>query len=388
MKKHLVLLLLLLVPAFSFAQEEDEIDDISNYPSKEKDAYYQEWEKNYKPWKPLDENEIMNYTNGFFEIKKTRHYTRYTPSNNDFPYYFEYLKTMFESGTDSIGGIDLRQILKYEKKGTIEAVVYKSGKYENYYSGEPGIWIAYSQNSGESWEYYYTGIVQGRPLFMKGDTETPLFKDNGDLQIECCLLRQMTPTYHPGPGATYKLVKDGLLLTVDLATLRKDSDNDGLTDIVEAKFFTNPNNADSDGDGITDDLDLNPRMAMQRTDKTLVYEIVLNGEMNDTILFTDNQEVSMARENASTVLIVTDDPNLQAVQPKFARVIVLSQKEFEEANRYSDMLKQWRFSPLFKVDDQEDMYIFSESLGTGGSDLVAKRVKNGWVVYAYSFWIS
>ena len=45
MKKLLTLLLLLLLPAFSFAQEEEEIDDISNYPSKEKDSYYQEWKK-------------------------------------------------------------------------------------------------------------------------------------------------------------------------------------------------------------------------------------------------------------------------------------------------------------------------------------------------------
>ena len=123
MKKHLALLLFLLAPAVLLAQEEEEWGEIE-YKSKEQDEYYRERVDNYQPWKPLDKSEILDYTNAFFEIKKTRHYTRYTPSNNDFPYYFEYLKTMFESGTDSIGGIDLRQILKYEKKGTIEAVVY------------------------------------------------------------------------------------------------------------------------------------------------------------------------------------------------------------------------------------------------------------------------
>ena len=49
MKKYLGLVLLLLTSTIAFAQEEDEIDDESNYPSKEKDAYYQEWKKNYKP---------------------------------------------------------------------------------------------------------------------------------------------------------------------------------------------------------------------------------------------------------------------------------------------------------------------------------------------------
>ena len=386
MKKYLSLLLLLLVSVIAFAQEE-EIEEM-DYSSKEQDDYYHERSNHYTPWEPLDKKEIKSYKNTFFEFKKIRRYTRYTESNGYFPYYFEYLKTMFEPGTDRIGDVDHRQILKYEKMDTIEAFVYKSAKYEDYSYGEPGIWIAYSQNSGESWEYYYTGIVQKRPLFVKHNTKTPLIMDNGDLQIECCLLRQMTPTYHPGPGATYELVKDGLLLTVDLETLRKDSDNDGLTDIVEAKFFTNPNNADTDGDGITDDLDLNPRVAVPRTDKTLVFEKVLNNDTRDTILFSDNQEICFANEQTSTFLIVTDDPDLQAVQPKSARVIVLSQKEFEEANRYSDLLRERYVSPLFKVDGQEDVYIFSESLGTGGSNYVAKRVKNGWVVYAYSYWIS
>ncbi len=75
MKKYLSLLLILLISAIAFAQEEDEIDDISNYPSKEKDAYYQEWEKNYKHWKPLDENEIMAYENAYFALEEIKSFT-------------------------------------------------------------------------------------------------------------------------------------------------------------------------------------------------------------------------------------------------------------------------------------------------------------------------
>ncbi len=41
-------------------------------------------------------------------------------------------------------------------------------------------------------------------------------------------------------------------------SLRKDSDGDGLTDVVEAWLGLDPNKADSDGDGIPDGIDKNP----------------------------------------------------------------------------------------------------------------------------------
>ena len=396
MKKYLSLLLVLLLPVFVFAQEEQEEEEFDeDYKSKEQDAYYHERIENYKPWEPLDENEIKAYKNAFFDYKETRRYKRYKPSKGVIPYY-EYLKIMFEPGMGSIGNIDLRQILMNEKKENVEAIVYKDWKYENVSHGEAGIWVAYSQNNGDSWEYYYTGIVQCQPLFVKGDTKTPLIMDNGDLQVEVCLLRQMTRTIHPGPAATYELVKDGLLLTIDLETLRKDSDGDGLTDIVEAKFFTNPNDADTDGDGIPDNLDLNPRMNVTRTDKTAVYEAIINNklsvsaspESDSLVPISLMPNVGYADAQTRTCLIVTDDPNLQAVQPESARVIILSEKEYQVARKYNDMLNEWSLSPLFKVDGEDDVYILHESMNTGGTDYVAKRVKNGWIVYAYSFWIS
>lgn len=56
MKQYIsLLLLILLIPASLFAQEE-------KYKSEEEDAYYQEWRKNYKSWEPLDENGIWAYS--------------------------------------------------------------------------------------------------------------------------------------------------------------------------------------------------------------------------------------------------------------------------------------------------------------------------------------
>lgn len=47
----------------------------------------------------------------------------------------------------------------------------------------------------------------------------------------------------------------------DDAEIRRDSDGDGLTDIVEARLGTDPNKADTDGDGIPDALDPCPNTA-------------------------------------------------------------------------------------------------------------------------------
>ena len=266
MKQYIsLLLLILLVPALSFAQGDDsEFEEyekrfnefMEQNKSSEEEAYYNNRE--YKEKKPLNKEVFSNYYDDFFKFAEVNDYTPY----NDTLYFTPYQDSVFhlelkywESDTlivEYVGNIDKSFILKQERKGNVEAFIYKDYEFENRYFGESGIWVAYSDDNGETWSYYYTGIVQKQPLFVKWYSSYPLINEKGDLQIEACLLRQTSPFSHPIPTQSYQLAKDGLLLTLDLETLRKDSDGDGLTDIVEAKFRTDPNNADTDGDGISD----------------------------------------------------------------------------------------------------------------------------------------
>lgn len=374
MKKHLVLLLLLLVPTFSFAQEEDEIDDISNYPSKEKDAYYQEWEKNYKPWKPLDENEIKAYKNAFFAWEEIADFTPFQEGEDHQRYYYESLKHRFDDCPELAAKIDKRQVMRYETRDSVEAIVYKS--YEYFLAHEPSIYVAYSEDQGQSWTFYYTGITHCQPLCFKPQSKMPLFNKQGDLQLEACLLRQISP-FSLGHVSDYELVKDGLLLTIDMETLRKDSDGDGLTDIEEARFMTDPFNSDTDGDGIADGLDLNPRMSVPRSDKTAVYEYLIKLCFADTIPLTI-PELCYANEKTRTVRIVTDCPDLQAVQPTTMRVIVLSEQEFESSSKYFVPMDRYHLSPMFKVDDSEDSYLVFVAIGSGTYDCLVKKIDKGW----------
>ena len=384
-----------MISVVSFGQEEE-------YKSKEQEKYYKKLD--YKTFKPLSEKVILSYENEFFKSEDLAQYSSFSDSLYLTPYQDSVFAIMFNpANRDSmiipepvfIGDIEKSQILKYEQKGQIKAFVYVSSKYENRYFGESGIWIAYSSDKGKSWDYLYTGIVQQQPLYAKWYSDIPLIKSESELQIETCLLRQLSPFSHPGPGPTYEVVKDGLKLIFDLETLQRDSDNDGLTDIVEKKFYTNLNSKDTDNDGIPDNLDLNPRYSIPRTEKTVIFESALNEETNmfdTTGVIKSSVEIppiNKVTDTTETVLIITDSPDIQSIQPKSTRVIILSKKEYEKyVGTFRNELNKMSLTPLFKVDNEIDTYIFSRSFNTWGEEYLVKKTKNGWKIVVISSWIS
>jgi len=389
MKQYIsLLLLILLVPAFAFAQEYDK------YQSREEDEYNKNYK--YKHFEPMTEDQIKHYKNEFFDFERIEDYTPYNDSIWFTTYQDSVIKSEMRIRTSGkeqvfkkqcVGKIDKRFILKHEKKGHIEAFVYEEIVYR---SPLPGLWVAYSVNAGASWEYFYTGLFQKKPLFVKWYSNTPLINEDGDLQMEACLFVQ-DRTIGPWGMEHFKLAEDGLLLTFDLQTLRRDSDGDGLTDIAEAKFHTDPNNPDTDGDGIPDNLDMNPRFSLPRTDKTIVFEAVLNederlpftwGGAYELIPLDEIMPPSYATDTTPTLMIVTDDPNLLAVQPTRERIVFLTSEEYEsEPHYYSDDLNGYRITPLFKADYLDDTFVFSMSSTKGGvweSGYYATRTKEGW----------
>jgi hypothetical protein len=385
--KHCInlLILALLVPAFSFAQDYE-------YQSREEDEYNKNYK--YKHFEPMTDDQIKHYKNDFFGFERIEDYTPYCDSLLFTPYQDSVINIYMRgeepnSPKQCVGKIDKACVLKHEKKGQIEAFVYEEPIYG---SSLPGIWVAYSTDSGLSWAYYYTGLLQKKPLFVKWYSNTPLINENGDLQMEACLFIQ-DRTIGPWGMEHFKLAlaSDGLLLTFDLQTLRRDSDSDGLTDIAEAKFHTDPNNPDTDGDGIPDNLDLNPRFSLPRTDKTIVFEAVLNederlpftwGGAYELIPLDEITMPSYATDTTPTLMIVSDDPNLLSIQPTRERIIFLTTEEYESEPRYfSDDLNGYRITPLFKADHLDDTFVFSTSSTKGSvweTGYYATRTKEGW----------
>ena len=209
------------------------------------------------------------------------------------------------------------------------------------------------------------------------------------MQIEACLMRKAS-----GPGlhgfVEYELVQDGLLVTFELETLAKDSDGDGLTDIMETRLRTDLNNLDTDGDGITDDLDMNPRYNLPRTEKTLIYEAVINDDLRahrfwdedcEIIPFSEMPIPHYVTDTTNTILVVTDDPDFLACQPTQERIIFMRTEEFENTkDTFFEEKENVSFSPLFKVDNMEDAYVFGVGGAFWSNDYVVEKQKDGWCI--------
>jgi hypothetical protein len=426
-KKTLILTFLaIMFCANLFAQKD-------KYPSKEQEEYYKNRE--YVPFKPLDTVFILGFKPEYYEIHESGlDYEPYSPYKYLTPYqdsirkiedavhekirsivapiyqnskelpdsinnvveglYKSLYESMF-SQMEYIGKVEKYSILKHEKKDSIEAFIYTSYDYEAlFYGGGPGIWIAYSENSGKDWSYYYTGIVQGQPVFVKHYSQRPLIKDKNKLEIDACMFRQLSGFSHP-TGADFECVKDGIYLVFDMNVIAKDSDGDGLTDILEDKLYLDKYNKDTNGDGIPDNLDMNPRVHYPRTEKTRIYEAILNDEIDwknkkgiGKLLFNENTTYNVT-DSTETVFIITDDKDLMGIQPQKYRVIFITPDEYQnKAKPYNMNPRSMSFSPLFKVDKKENTYKLFHSFGTGGCDYLIRKTKYGWTIEILSMWIS
>lgn len=387
--KFLLHVVLLVLPVVLCSQD-------SKYRSSERDQYYKKIR--YTKFKPLENAEILRYENSNFDLEEISRFQNYTDSLDFTPYqdsvHISFLNTdNIEQITNNekVANIDKYDILKYESKDNIAAFLYQSYKFESFNLGEPGIWIAISVDYGKNWEYLYTGIVQKQPLFLKWYSHIPFILSETELQIEGCLLRQLTPFSMPVSSHSYELVKDGIKVTFSLNKLRRDSDSDGLTDIYETKIFTDLENPDTDYDGIIDKFDLNPRKSNMRTERTIIFEQALEEEWNTSNIISFDTIYSIEKfysDSIETVFIITDDKEISSIQPQSKRVIILSIEEYEKAKGiYNDGLNKMDLTPFFKVDKTKDSYIFSRSGSLWGEEYLITKTKKGWKLKLISSWI-
>jgi len=391
-----LLVLFILIPLCVRGQEQ-------GYSSRELHRYFSR--QHPKPFKAIPEARILKYRNEFFQISECTSFAPWTDSLYLTPYQdsiFQQTMRAFEQEDESllpkpsyIGSIERSQVLCYDRNGAMEALLYESTEYENIFFSEQGIWVGLSRDSGKSWNYFYTGIVQRQPLAVKWYSGAKLIASDSVLQVECALLQQTTPFTHPGPGAEYRLVQDGLLLNIDLNVGQKDSDGDGLTDIIERKFFTDPLDSDTDGDGLNDSKDLNPRYAERSTERGQVYSFVGTNDyfmydLNGFLLPELETEASMfADAHTETVLFVTDDPDLLRIRPISTRYIILSEKEYKKkAGPYVDKLNRMLITPMFPVDGEKDAWILIRAYNTGTDKFLVRKTSKGWKIWLLSTAIS
>ena len=396
MKKLFLIYLIIMFSANLFAQEEE-------YPSKESNEYYENYWSNFVFFTPLDTAFILGFQSEYYEIRESeqnyepfsrfQYQTPYADSiwslfyslydslfnSLDFDEMIDFDNVVIDFDFETIGDIDKIQILKYEKNDSIEAFIYTSSEYED---RALGIWIGYSENNGKDWNYYYTGITQGQPVYVKYYSQRPLIKEKGILEIDACLLRQFSGLFFP----EYECIRDGIYVAFDINVISKDSDGDGLTDIVEDKFRTDKYNKDTNGNGIPDNLDTNPRVNYPRTAKSIVYEAILRNEIGNKKGDWSTGRLVLKRNNTShyvtdstiTVLIVIDDKDLMGIRPQNHRVIFMTTDEYKNnTNHYNSGLNTLHLTPFFKVDNKKNTYKVYYSFYVGKHYLVRKTII-GW----------
>jgi len=120
--------------------------------------------------------------------------------------------------------------------------------------GVNGYWLTFSANNGQEWTPpLYTGLVEGEPYDVLPYVHFPLI-EMGNIRLESLLKGS------PANDTADKIV---IFLNIPLDALRRDSDSDRLTDIMEERLLTDPNNPDTDGDTLPDFIDPAPLTAKQ-----------------------------------------------------------------------------------------------------------------------------
>jgi hypothetical protein len=127
--------------------------------------------------------------------------------------------------------------------------------------GRGAYWVLYSPD-GETWETLYTGLRENLPYVVLPASRLPLFGERGlNVEVQVRELDLSSITFPPVALRT-KREQDNLYIELPWDALRRDSDGDGITDLMEERLATDPHDADSDGDGIPDGSDGLPQVAL------------------------------------------------------------------------------------------------------------------------------
>lgn len=399
----MILTFILLIPFFNFATAQFE----KRFSSKELDAYYDSLSTTWGDRKfiPLSIELAKKTPYDYIKVTNVNEPAFYNPKQVFSAYWDSVMVaqkenmgdfTKFDSimqaiKDDKIGGISKMSIIKQQRLGEKWVILYTDSKYDDFIYGGWGYWIALSDNYGKSWKHYYTGLTENCHYFFKRNSVIPLWKDSATIQIESVVVRQISEVAHPFP-AEFETIQDSIAIMMDLSAIIKDSDNDGLTDIAENKMMLNPYNNDTDGDGIVDSIDKNPRFKSVKTDKSIIYEVLIDnfrpnkrGEMiidlAKPLCFKMNKEDSLYIDFESVNIFVTDDKELQGLNFQNSTMIIMTSKEYKGYKiKYPSHFIKSNYSKMYKCDKKTDTFLIITSYLTGGETYVVRKTKKGWKI--------
>jgi hypothetical protein len=291
-----------------------------------------------------------------------------------------------EMHKDKIGPIDKYDAIKYGNLKNNQAVIYTDNKFNGCF--EDGYWIALSNDNGKNWKRYYTGLTVNKNYYFKSNSKIPLWKNSNTIQVEAAKVKKISNRVIMLSPEKFVTIKDSIAIELDISKIIKDSDNDGLMDIVEDRMLLNPNKPDTDGDGIIDSKDKNPRFKSEKTAKSILYEVLMgdykfenpNLYQIDLNNLPKNKYPNSNRKDAISIF-VTDDDDIKGIDLKEETLIVMTSKEYEKYKLiYPFSFRTQDYSKMFICDGEDNVYIIEQSSCSSGTNYLVKKNDTGWEV--------
>lgn len=298
-----------------------------------------------------------------------------------------------EIKNEKIGPIVKKDVIKYGDLKNNKAIIYRDSRYNDCF--EKGYWIALSNDNGKNWKQYYSGLTVNKNYYFKSNSKIPLWKNSTTLQIEAAKVKIISERILPSKPEEYGVLRDSLAIQFDFSKIVLDSDNDGLTNIVEERMLLNPNNPDTDDDGIIDSKDKNPRFKSNSTAKSILYEsLMVKYVFKDNIDYQiDLSKMPKRRNYPSNVdnsisIFVNDDDDVKGLELINETLVVMTTKEYKAYKlKYPFSFNIKDFSKMFLCDNEKDIYLVHSSSCMSGQTYLVKKNDDGWNVSIYESYI-
>lgn len=261
-------------------------------------------------------------------------------------------------------------------------------------------WVLHSSDGGQTWDApLYTGLRQNAPYIVPPLSRLSLLHgDHLEVEVEIHEIDPDSITFPPIGMRTKREEKD-LYLEMSWEALRRDSDGDGLTDLVEERLGTDPRNADTDGDGIPDGRDGLPLVPLGagRTPEAEVLAEVMRGYYQGSGaihvgLPANAEERHACAIRASAIgdgaLFLIGDPTLFTPIDVDRRIVVLTP---DEAGLYVDKFGLTFCADasiiLVRHDGKKAVVVINEGWKEDVLELTRTK-KGGWAIRKVGGWIT
>lgn len=307
-----------------------------------------------------------------------------------------------EPGQQESGCLPELHVIRCDQSGAVWAAVSISGTLDPTGEiGRGGYWLHLSKDQGRHWQAIYLGLQEMQPYVVVPTSKLPLLRGS-TLQMEV-QVRELDPASitFPPVGLRSRREVDDLYIERDLSDLLKDSDGDGLTDIVEDKLRTDPLVADTDHDGLDDDIDPLPQVSIREpapADSQVVMALLEKiagydaGAIRTGLRDPKDRKDPMAgltrwsRSAAAGVIFMQADPALFKGLLVPGKLVLVSDEDLAYLNARYGVHYPLEFPLWFNRDHTKA--VCSWSAGWVGGTLLFKRDGRKWTPTVIQQWIT